>query len=109
METCNKDTETVCDSIERFFPGSRIVHTLHVVCRAQFSVLSRMFSCLAGYDNALKTLQATRDEDLVQQRIVLTGIGEREARSIRTRLSQCEGVVRVRLEHMIQRVHANGR
>jgi hypothetical protein len=81
-----------------------MVHTMHVVCLAQFMMLSRMLSCLAGYDHTLKSLQGTRDGELLHQRIVLTGISERDATSIKLRLSQCEGVVRVQIEHLIRRV-----
>ncbi|SAL80740.1 hypothetical protein AWB74_05777 [Caballeronia arvi] len=107
MNIDDKESESSYRSLERLFPESMMVHTMHVLCLAQFLVLSRMLSCLAGYDHTLKSLQGTRDGEMLHQRIVLIGISEREAKSIKLRLSQCEGVVRVQIEHLIRRVQAD--
>jgi hypothetical protein len=109
MDICDKDSEYQHWSLETLFPGSMMVHTMHVVCRAQFMTLSRMLACLAGYDHTLKSFQGTRDGELLHQRIVLTGISERDAANIKLRLSQCEGVMRVQIEHLIRRVQPEHR
>jgi hypothetical protein len=109
MNICDKDSKHQHLSLETVFPGSMMVHTIHVVCRAQFMTLSRMLACLAGYDHTLKSFQGTRDGGMLHQRIVLTGISERDATNIKLRLSQCEGVVRVQIEHLIRRVQPERR
>jgi hypothetical protein len=80
-------------------PGLRLTHTLHLVSSLNSGVVSTAAAVLEGEKAAVDRWAVTRCGDVLEQKIVLGEMTERQADELRDQLAALDGVLRTRMEH----------
>jgi hypothetical protein len=86
-----------------YLPGFQLTHIIHLVSVVSMDVVSRMVALLKDQQASVSNFVVLRSGNILDQKIVLDGIGERQAKLPRERLSILDGVLRIRLEHRFVR------
>ena len=86
-----------------YLPGFQLTHTIHLVSVAGMDVVSRVATHLKDQQASVSNFVVLRSGNLLDQKIVLDGIGERQANLLREGLLILDGVLRIRLEHRFVR------
>ncbi|HLX00962.1 MAG TPA: hypothetical protein VKS80_02460 [Trinickia sp.] len=84
-------------------PGSQLTHILHLVSVARQDVVSCVKAHLRAQEASVSDFVVLRSGDVLDQKIVLDGLGERRANALREQLLILDGVLRIRLEHRLVR------
>lgn len=98
--------QPAADHVENWspcLPGFQLTHILHVVSVASMDVVSRVAAHLNDQHGSVSNFVVLRSGNILDQKIVLDGIGERQAKLLRERLLILDGVLRIRLEHRFVR------
>ena len=99
-------SQPAVDHVENWspcLPGSQLTHILHLVSVARQDVVSRVKAHLRAQQASVSDFVVLRSGDVLDQKIVLDGIGERAANALREQLLILDGVLRIRLEHRFVR------
>jgi hypothetical protein len=91
------------ESWSQCLPGSQLTHIIHLISVASRDVVSRVKAHLSEQEASVRDFVVLRSGDVLDQKIVLDGIGERQADVLREQLLILDGVLRVRLEHRLVR------
>jgi hypothetical protein len=84
-------------------PGAQLTHILHLVSVARQDVVSRVKAHLRAQEASVRDFVVRRSGEVLDQKIVLDGIGEQGAKVLREQLLILDGVLRIRLEHHFTR------
>ncbi|MGS0891535.1 hypothetical protein ACVBGC_03090 [Burkholderia stagnalis] len=84
-------------------PGFRLFHTIHLVSDIDPNVVAQAAVHLENERARVNHWAVVKRGNILEQRIVLDDIGERQARGLREQLLALENVLRVRLEHRLVR------
>lgn len=103
-----QDTSPQCslkaeDNWSQSLPGFRLIHTIHLVSDLNLDVVTRAAAHLKNQRALVNHWAMVKRGDLLEQRIVLDDMSERQARALRDQLLALEDVLRVRLEHRFVR------
>jgi dihydroorotase len=91
------------DDWQRCFPGFRLIHTVHLVFDLNPDAISTATSILERENAAIVERVARRFSDVLEQKIVLVEMTERQAIVICEQLAALNGVLRARTEHCLVR------
>lgn len=91
----------------RHLPGFQLTHVIHLVSIASMDVVSRVAAHLKDQQVCVSNFVVLRSGNILDQKIVLDGIGERQAKLLREKLLILDGVLRIRLEHLFVRPDSN--
>ncbi|WP_175022394.1 MULTISPECIES: hypothetical protein [Burkholderia] len=89
----------VCEDWSQFLPGFTLTHTVHLVSRRNPGIVSTAAAVLEGETATVDRWAITRCGDVLEQKIVLGEMTERQAVRLRERLAGLDGVLRTRVEH----------
>jgi hypothetical protein len=92
-----------------YLPGFTLTHTVHLVSSLNLGVVSTAAAVLDGEKVAVDCWAVTRCGDILEQRIVLSDMTERQAVRLRERLAMLDGVLRSRMEHHFVRARSADR
>jgi hypothetical protein len=87
----------------RHLPGFQLTHVIHLVSIASMDVVSRVAAHLKDQQVCVSSFVVLRRGNILDQKIVLDDIGERQAQLLREKLLALDGVLRIRLEHLFVR------
>jgi hypothetical protein len=79
------------ESGSQYLPGFRLTHTIHLASVANMDVVSRVAAHLKDQQASVSHFTVLRSGHLLDQKIVLDGIGERQAELLRERLLVLDG------------------
>jgi hypothetical protein len=88
--------------------GYELTHVISVASMPDMDVVSRVTAHLSQSETPVRSLTVLRNGNILDQKIVIDGIGERGASFLRQQLLNLDGVLRVRLEHRLTRPKAAG-
>ncbi|MFL9866603.1 hypothetical protein PQR67_20705 [Paraburkholderia fungorum] len=91
----------------RHLPGFQLTHVIHLVSIASMDVVSRVAAHLKDQQVSVSSFVVLRSGNILDQKIVLDDIGERQAKLLREKLLILDGVLRIRLEHLFVRPDSN--
>jgi hypothetical protein len=103
QDVCSQPALSTEDDWSQRLPGFRLTHTIHLVSDINLGVVARVATSLKSECIQVSHWVVARRGDLLEQKIVLDDIGERQARAMRECLSKLQDVLRVRLEHRFVR------
>jgi hypothetical protein len=92
-------SSTVCEDWSHLLPGFNLTHTIHLVSRLNLGIVSTAAAVLEGETASVDRWAVTRCGDILEQRIVLGEMTERQAVRLREQLAALDGVLRARMEH----------
>ena len=84
-------------------PRCRLIHTFHLVSDADSDGATRAATWLKHEHTVLGNAAMVRRGGVLEQRVVLGGISEGEARALRDQLAKRSADVRIRVEHQVIR------
>lgn len=87
----------------RHLPGFQLTHVIRLVSIASMEVVSRVAAHLKDQQVCVSSFVVLRSGNILDQKIVLDGIGERQTQLLREKLLALDGVLRIRLEHLFVR------
>jgi hypothetical protein len=96
-------SSTTPDDWSHCLPGFRLTHTVHLVSSLNSGVVTTAAAVLEGENAAVDRWAVTRCGDVLEQRIVLGEMTERQADGLREQLAALDGVLRTRMEHVFVR------
>ncbi len=79
----------------------RVVHSLDAIASLDPRVLPDITTVLSAWGHAIQVFRGIRVGAVMEYRISLVGISERDSQLVRDSLQKVPGVQRVRLEHRI--------
>ncbi len=91
------------DHWSQCLPGFRLTHTIHLVSDINLDVVARAAVHLKNGHASVTHWTMVHRGNILEQKIVLDDIDERQARTLREELSSLDDVLRVRLEHRFVR------
>ncbi len=95
------------DNWSQCLPGFRLTHTIYLVSDVNLDVVARAAAHLKNECTPVSQWTMVKRGNLLEQRIVLSEISERQASLLREHLLTLEDVLRVRLEHRFVRRSSN--
>ncbi|MGN6230595.1 MAG: hypothetical protein ACTHNZ_05450 [Trinickia sp.] len=95
---------TVSESWSHCLPGFKLTHTVHLVSSLDLDVVSTAADVLKAEDAAVERWVVTRCGEVLEQKIVLGEMTEKQAVRLRDQLAGLDGVLRARIEHQFVRV-----
>ncbi|WP_148281891.1 hypothetical protein [Paraburkholderia phenoliruptrix] len=83
-------------------PGHRLTNVFRVVSREATPVSSAIESHLKGANGCIERWTIVRTGDVLEHKITVTGLSEREARELRDKLRSLDGSLKTHLEHLLE-------
>ncbi|QCP54752.1 hypothetical protein FAZ95_38530 [Trinickia violacea] len=112
MRQATSSQPAAADPVENWsqcLPGFQLTHIIHLVSVASRDVVARVKAYLSEQEASVSDFVVLRSGDVLDQKIVLDGIGERRAKALREQLLILDGVLRIRVEHcFVRRPGLNG-
>jgi hypothetical protein len=103
-DTPSQSALKTADIGSQCLPGFRLTHTIHLVSDVNLDVVARTAAHLKSESAPVSHWAVAQRGDILEQKIVLNDISERQARMLREQLLNLEDVLRARLEHRFVRV-----
>ena len=97
---------TSCPDWAHCLPGFKLTHTIHLVSSLSLNIVSAAAAILEVQKASVERWTITRFGDVLEQRIVLDEMTERQAVLLREQLVVLDGVLRARIEHHFVRARS---
>jgi hypothetical protein len=105
-DTLTSTPAAILEDWSHCLPGFTLTHTVHLVSDLDLGVVSSAAAVLEGENAAVDRWAVTRCGDVLEQKIVLGEMSERQAIGLREQLAALDGVLRTRMEHHFVRGRA---